>query len=157
TREPAMVNHVMVLNIVAADKNQRPAYVAVTVPDHHGLDSRLVLEGLVLRVEPDGFKGGQGVVAFDRGWIGPTRMRRNLYEVFKYRGLYDESGNLLSHPFKDDNARRLTQNYMAAHMQLAFEERRAGQYALAMDELRRASRMAPNFSQAIGLLGMFQL
>jgi tetratricopeptide (TPR) repeat protein len=157
TGQPEMVNHAMVLNIVAANQNQRPVYIAVTVPDHNGLDARLVSEGLVLRVEPDGFKGDPRVVSTDRGWMDTTLVRRNLYEVFKYRGLYDESGNLLPHPYKDDNARRLTQNYMVAHMQMAFEAQRTGQFARAMDELRRVSRMSPDVPQATGLLGMFQL
>jgi hypothetical protein len=154
--QPAMVNHVMVVNIVAAAANRRPVYIAVTVPDHHGLDTRLVSEGLVLRVEPEGYKGSSGVVESDGAWIDPAKIKNNLYGVFKYRGLYDDKWNILSHPYKDENARRLTQNYVVAHMQLAFEQQRAGQYGPAMDELRVVSRMAPDFSQPRALLGIFQ-
>jgi hypothetical protein len=155
--QPAMVNHVMVLNIVTATATQRPVYVAVTVPDHHGLDPRMVSEGLVLRVEPADFKGSPGVVPSDRGWIDPAAIKHNLYDVFKYRGLYDANWNLLPHPYKDENALRLTQNYMVAHMELAFEEQRQNRYPEAIAELHRVSHMAPTFTQPTALLGMFQL
>ena len=154
TNQPEMVNHWMVLDILKANQDKKPAYIAVTVPDHHGLDSLMVAEGLVLRVYPDtvrnasfGFTG--------RNYMDAEKIRHNLYEVFLYRNLFDKDGNYVVHPYKDENARRLSQNYAAAHQQLAYEYRRQKKYDQAIAELGYVNRMFPDFSPVEGVMGLF--
>src|SRR5262249_2294349 len=104
------VNTWMVRNILRHDHGGKPAYLAVTVPNHMGLEGRMSLEGVVYRIYDD------SVSTKDR--IDTLRTRENLYQVFQYQGLFDHQGNYLPVPYKDENAYRLTQNYAAAHLQL---------------------------------------
>jgi tetratricopeptide (TPR) repeat protein len=149
TGQPEAVSNWMVRNIMAANHGplEKPAYLAVTVPNHAGLDNRLKLEGLVYRVYDDTV-----TVRIDT-----TAVRRNMYEVFRYNGLFDKDGNYLDKPYKDDNAYRLTQNYAAAHLQLAFRYRLDGRRAEAIKELERILRMYPGFPATRAALGMFYL
>jgi len=146
---PEAVSNWMVRNIMAANHGpgEKPAYLAVTVPNHAGLDNRLKLEGLVYRVYDD-------TVAVR---IDTTATRKNLYQVFRYHGLFDKDGNYLDKPYKDDNAYRLTQNYAAAHLQLAFRYRLDGRRPEAIHELERILRMYPGFPATRAALGMFYL
>jgi tetratricopeptide (TPR) repeat protein len=157
TGEPELVNHRMVHNILEANQGRRVPYFAVTVPDHHGLDPRMVFEGLVLRIEPEGYQGAPGVVPSGRSWMDSARVRQNIYETFRYRNLFDADGNFLARPYKDDNSRRLTQNYASAHMQLAYAYRREGRHPQAVAEVERVLRMFPEFPQVEGVLGVFYL
>lgn len=148
---PEQVSAWMVRNILAANLeaglDKRPAYLAVTVPNHMGLDPRLSLEGLVFRVHDD-------TVA---ARLDTTAIRRNLYEVFRYSNLYTEDGTYIEKPYKDENAYRLTQNYAAAHMQLGFRYRLDGRRTEAVAELERILRMYPTFPAVRPALGMFFL
>ena len=146
---PEAVNTWMVRNIFRANigAKQKPAYIAVTVPNHMGLDPRLQLEGLVYRVHDDS-------VAVR---IDTSAVRRNMYQVFHYRGLFTADGTYLDKPYKDENAYRLTQNYAAAHMQLGFRYRLDGRKQEAVAELERITRMYPTFPAVRPALGMFYL
>jgi TolA-binding protein len=157
TGQPEAVNHVMVLNILEANRGRLPGYLAVTVPDHHGLDSLLANEGLVFRIERPGFAGRPGLMRSGANWADVQALRRNLYERFLYRGLFDERGEFLERPYKDENARRLTQNYANAHMQLAYDYKRRGQHEQAIAEVERILRMFPGWTQIEGFLGVFIL
>ncbi len=149
--QPEQVSAWMVRNIMAANfapgGPARPAYLAVTVPNHHGLDPRLTLEGLVYRIAADS--------AASR--MDTTLTRRNLYEVFRYDGLFAADGTYLDKPYKDENAYRLTQNYAAAHLQLGFRYRQDGRRAEAIAEMERILRMYPAFPAVRPALGMFLL
>jgi tetratricopeptide (TPR) repeat protein len=148
------------------------------VPDHHGLDSVMVAEGLVLRVYPDTIKQGndggylRGATPANehllpagirpgpfgwtgRNWMDSEKIRKNLYDVFLYRNLFAKDGSYITHPYKDDNARRLAQNYAAAHQQLAYEYRRQRKYDNAIAELDYVNRMYPDFSPVEGVKGLF--
>jgi tetratricopeptide (TPR) repeat protein len=147
--EPEAVNTWMVRNIMRANKGpvEKPAYLAVTVPNHMGLDGRMKLEGLVYRVYDDSV----GVK------IDTAAVRKDLYEIFKYRGLFTADGTYLDKPFKDENAYRLTQNYAAGHLQLGFRYRMDGRRKEAVAELERILRMYPTFPAVRPALGMFYL
>ena len=151
TGQPEQVSSWMVRNILAANSgagvDQRPAYLAVTVPNHHGLDSLMSLEGLVYRVHEDSVAAR----------LDTLRTRKNLYEVFRYDGLYAPDGSFLEKPYKDQNAYRLTQNYAAAHLQLAFRYRVDGRRREAIAELERILRMYPTFPAVRPALGMFYI
>jgi tetratricopeptide (TPR) repeat protein len=147
--QPENVNTWMVRNIMRANTGakERPAYLAVTVPNHMALDKRLKLEGLVFRIYPDSV----GVK------IDTTEMRKDLYQVFRYRGLFTNDGTYLDKPYKDENAYRLTQNYASGHLQLGFRYRLDGRRAEAVAELERIMRMYPTFPAVRPALGMFYL
>jgi tetratricopeptide (TPR) repeat protein len=151
TGQPEQVSSWMVRNILAAKLvagvDQRPAYLAVTVPNHMGLDPRMTLEGLVYRVHDD-----STAVRIDT-----TLVRKNLYEVFRYDNLYTPDGTYIPVPYKDVNAYRLTQNYAAAHLQLGFRYRLDGRRDEAIRELERVLRMYETFPAARPALGMFYL
>jgi tetratricopeptide (TPR) repeat protein len=156
TGQPTAVNDAMVQNILATNLSTRPVYLAVTVPNHHGLDDRLVLEGLVMRVSPEPVVAGATIGFTGKNWLDIGRTDENLYRKFQYRSLFDDNGNWLAVPYKDENTRRMSQNYGAAHLQLAYEYRRRGEYDKAIAELQRILRMFPDYPVA-GLLGLFYL
>jgi len=149
--QPEQVSAWMVRNILAANfapgATPDPAYLAVTVPNHHGLDARLTLEGLVYRIAADSVASR----------MDTTLTRKNLYEVFRYDGLFGPDGTYLDKPYKDQNAYRLTQNYAAAHLQLGFRYRQDGRRAEAVAEMERILRMYPTFPAVRPALGMFML
>src|SRR5262245_4624754 len=94
---PERVTLLMVRNSLtahsAAGADGRQAYLAVTVPNHMGLDPRMSLEGLVYRVYDDSVAAR----------IDTMKVRHNLYDVFKYDGLYAKDGTFLTKPYKDEN------------------------------------------------------
>ena len=147
--EPEAVNTWMVRNIMRANKGpaKKPAYLAVTVPNHMGLDGRMQLEGLVYRIYDDSVSVK----------IDTAAVRKDLYEIFRYRGLFTEDGTYLDKPYKDENAYRLTQNYAAGHLQLGFRYRMDGKRKEAIAELERILRMYPTFPAVRPALGMFYL
>jgi Protein O-mannosyl-transferase TMEM260-like len=133
----------------------RPVYFTVTSPDHFGLDSLLALEGLVWRIAP-GQAGRDSSLGWNgTSWIDAARTRDNLDRVFLYRGLFDADGRLLARPYKDPHSLAMTQNYAAARMELAWDDRRRGDLARGIDDLQRVDRMYPDFPPAQGLLGLF--
>jgi hypothetical protein len=157
TGEPVAVNDAMVQNILGSNLGTRPVYIAVTVPNHHGQDERLVLEGLVMRVSPEPVAPGPTIGFTGRTWFDLARTRENLYEKYRYENLFADDGSWMDKPYKDENARRMVQNYGQAHLNLAYEYRRRGDYPHAVGELERILRMFPSFPQVNGLLGLFYL
>jgi tetratricopeptide (TPR) repeat protein len=146
---PEAVSGWMVRNILANNTgaSEKPVFLAVTVPNRMGLDNRLTLEGVVYRIADDS--------TAQRVNIDVTR--HNLYDVFLYRGLFAKDGTFLEKPYKDTNAYRLTQNYAAAHLQMAFTLRQQGRIREAIPELERILRMYPGFPAVRPALGMFYL
>ena len=145
-------NQFMVRHIVDVDRDgnrgwKKQPYFAVTVPEHMGLDKNFTLEALVYRVNPD-TTGPE---------IDVAATRKNLYEVFKYRGLFTADGSWDSTVYKDENASTLSRNYAAAHLQLAFHYRRRGQIASAIGEMERVARMFPDYLEVLIPLGGFYL
>lgn len=95
----------MILNIIAANRWQRPIYFAVTVPRSNllgELSDFMRMDGLVLRLVP--FKNWE---------ISPDHLARNLKDVYQYRGLDDPT------VYYNDNIKGLLQNYRTAYVQLA--------------------------------------
>ncbi len=100
------VQDVMIIDIVRANKWQRPIYFAVTVSNSNmlGLQDYLTMEGLAFRLTPE--KGNR---------INPEKLRYNL--LVNYRDHYRNLDNPKVH--YDDNVYRLLQNYRSAFLQLA--------------------------------------
>jgi len=110
-----LVQDRMVLNIIAANRFERPIYFAVTVSPQNmlGLDNRrgkpefknyLRMDGLAFRVMPYG-----GPV---NGFISPQKLHTNLFEKFQYRNLDNPE------VFYNNNIVGLLQNYRSAFLRL---------------------------------------
>ena len=141
-----MVHHIMQQNRTADGWKKQP-YWAVTVPNHYGYDPNFSLEGLVYRVstEPAGEE------------VDVAMTEKALYEQFKYRGLFLDDGTWDPAVYKDENASTLSRNYAAAHLQLAFHYRRAGDLPRAINEMERVARMFPDYSEVLIPLGGFYI
>ena len=102
----------MVVNIVDANKWQKPIYFAVTVSDDNlmGLGPYLKMQGLAYRVMP------QTVPEGDR--LDIARTVHLLDNVYKFRGLGDGSARL------NDTSEKLLSNYAASYIQIALTLRR---------------------------------
>jgi len=100
------VQDFMILNILYANQWRKPLNFAVTVSDDNkiNLDNYLRMDGLTFKVVP-----------MDGEVLARDLIRKNLFEIFKYRGLDDPSVNY------DDNVIGLLQNYRAAFLRLAQE------------------------------------
>ncbi len=131
-----LVKDIMVQYILADNALERPIYLAVTVPDQMDLEKFLVMEGLAFRITPE--EGEPERVDVEKTW-------KNLTEVFKYRGLLDDEGYFDTTVYKDKNARKLVQNYVAAYVRIAHNHLREGRDDDALDALERARRMNPSF------------
>ncbi len=150
------VRDLAVVHILSQNRWRRPVYFAVTVPNDGllGLDTRsqLVMEGMVWRVVPE-------PVALD---VDEERLRNNLENVFLWRGLLDEHGDLDKSIYRDENTMKLSQNYAVAYMQLGRAVEARARKALTdgdeatyddltreeIDLLERAAVFQPGFSYA---------
>jgi DNA-binding SARP family transcriptional activator len=142
-----MVRHIMQQNRKPDRGWKLQPYWAVTVPNHYGFEPNFSLEGLVYRVNPDSTGNDLDLAATEKA----------LYEQFQYRGLFLEDGTWDPSVYKDENASTLSRNYAAAHLQLAFHYRRAGNMPRAISEMERVSRMFPDYTEVLIPLGGFYL
>lgn len=95
----------MILNILAANKWRRPIYFAVTVPRSNMLGelaNYFRMDGLVMKMVP--FKNWE---------ISPTNLKKNLFEVYKYRNLNNPK------VYFNWNIKSLLQNYRTGFLELA--------------------------------------
>ncbi len=138
TNEPVYVKDMAVRQIVSREYGKRPIYVAVTVPELMGMESRLVMKGLVFELE-DSLKGAQSEERID-----PDQTLYNLEHVYKYRGLLRPDGTYDNSVYKDDNASRLVQNYSAAYLRAAEEKADQGDEKTSMAAINAAAQIAPN-------------
>ncbi len=142
-----MVHHLLETAKQGANGWSMQPYFAVTVPEHYGYDKYFTLEALVDRVNRDTTEGTLDVPA----------MHHNLYEVFKYRGLFKPDGSQDKSVYKDDNAITLSRNYAAAHIQLALYYHHHDQLPAAIAEMERVERMFPDFTEVLVPLGSFYM
>ncbi len=142
-----MVGHMIEHTATGPNGWRVQPYFAVTVPEHYGLDKYFALEGLVYRVNRDTLQGSLDV----------ERTRHNLYDVFRYRGLFTADGSWDPKVYKDENAATLSRNYAAAHMNLAYHYRNARDYDHAIAEMERVERMFPDYPEALIPLGGFYM
>jgi len=145
--EIVLVKDMMVEHILEVNQD-RTIYLAVTVPDQMDLEKRLVMEGLVFRVDDE--EGETDRIDVEKTW-------KNLREVFLYRGLLDEQGNYDESVYKDDNARKLVQNYVAAYVRCAHYWLRNHDDDRALAALDYAGRINPAFSGVLYTKGYLWL
>jgi len=131
-----MVKDIMVRQILAQHLGERPIYLAVTVPDQMDLENYLVMEGLVFRFDSE--EGEPERLDVERTWT-------NLRETFLYRGLLDEDGYYDDTVYKDENTRKLIQNYVAAYVRIAHHFLRENNDEKALEALDYAHRINPAF------------
>ena len=142
-----MIDHITQVDRRPNDGWIKQPYFAVTVPEHMGLDKQFTLEGLVYRVQTDTLHSDIDIEA----------TRHNMYDVFKYRGLFFADGTWDSTVYKDENASTLSRNYAAAHLQLAFEYEKSKDLPKAINELERVERMFPGYVDVLVPLGKFYM
>ncbi|MBN2542994.1 DUF2723 domain-containing protein [bacterium] len=101
-----------------------PIYFAVTVSPSNKLNYEpfLSMEGLVYKLTTD--KG--------KRQVGKEMMKENLFKVYKFRGLADTT------IYKDDNSKKLLQNYTTAFMTLALQQKQDGELAEAIETMEYA-------------------
>jgi hypothetical protein len=143
TGQVVWVKDVAVRDMIATNAYKRPVYLAVTVPDQMGLEKQMTLEGLVYRIQA---KPGAPELDLDK-------IVRNLYSVFKFRGLLDSKRNFDTSVYKDENAMRLVQNYSAAHVQIAYQLQTMNHLPQAIKVLEDARKISPDFPGLLEYLG----
>jgi len=152
-----------IVRAVREQGDKKPVYFAVTVDNLLGFDDQLQLEGLVFRLLPAAAL--QDSTALERGGDVPrprrdpandvnlAETRRNLEEVYRYRGLLGEDGQLDPDVFRDENERKLITNYAAAWARMALAYRDRGDIDEAIACLKRAIVIAPDYDPIVGGLG----
>jgi hypothetical protein len=143
-----MVRHLVETSRQPQGKWIKQPYFAVTVPEQMGYTPYFSLEALCYRINPDSTSNPR---------LDVERTRHNLYDEFKYRGLFLADGAWDTLVYKDENASTLSRNYAAAHLQLAFHYRKSGRLDLAIAEMQRVERMFPDWVEAVMPLGSFYL
>jgi len=120
---------IMVYNIVKWNNWERPIYFAITVAEENkiGLDPYLRMEGMVFKLVKT--KGADQ--------IDIEKTRRNVDEVYRYRGLTDPK------VYKDSNTLKLLSNYRAVHLQLANAYLKRGQMEEARQVIRSCGERVP--------------
>jgi hypothetical protein len=142
--EGLRVQDLMVLDILFANRFNRPIYFAITVsPDNTvGLSRYLRMDGLVSKL----------VSVPDIG-LSNKHIHENLFKNYKFRNL--NNPNVVY----DDNIRRLTQNYRSLYLQLAdyFRSRRHQQDGPALHTYFNDAYPAMNDDQrALSILDRMQ-
>jgi len=131
TKRVMRIQDMMVENILLANQWRYPFYFARTVPSSNrvGLDDHVVREGLVDRVVPE--KG--------KDMIDPERYHKNLWEVYRYRGLADMD------VYKDETTVGLLMNYSERFIELAEYYLKNDQREKAKAELEKAVEVLPDY------------
>ncbi len=126
-RRMLRLQDVMIVKIIDWTAWEQPVYFATTVPDENlvGLKEHLEMEGMVYRL-----------VREKARLIHPERTRRNLFEVYKYRGVTDPEVH------RSETAQNLLVNYQAALLQLAEAYRVAGREEEAYEVLKWSEETA---------------
>ncbi|MCR4437575.1 MAG: DUF2723 domain-containing protein [bacterium] len=123
------VQDYMILRILYDNQWRRPVYFAVTVSNDNKLNlfNYLRMDGLCFKVVT---VPGEYQIAVDR-------LRKNLFEVFRYRSLADPT------VYFNDNVKGLLQNYRAAFLRLATEYARAQRHAEMLEALDKMEQVMP--------------
>jgi len=146
--------------------NERPLYFAVTVDDMMGMDPYLKLQGLVFRFDsalPS--RSGQDSLSTARPGDVPSvsqttidnvdlaTTRRNLEELYRYRGLLTEDGTLDGSVYRTDNESKLSTNYAAAWARMAIAYRQKQDLESAVECMKRALDIAPDYDPIVSSYG----
>ncbi len=118
-----------------------PVFFAVTVaPDNKvGYDPYLRMEGLVYRV----------TTTENGPKVDIPRMRYNIFERYKYRGLKDST------IYKDENSIKLLQNYTTGFITLAYEYRKRNDTTGVLETMEKMNEVLPFDWRASSFSGEF--
>ena len=122
------VQDIMILNILYANRWQKPIYFAVTVSDDNkvNLNKYLRMDGLTFKLVP-----------YEGQYISSEKLEKNLVEIFRYRGLDDPTVHY------DDNIVGLLQNYRAAFLRLIHQYLQEGKMDRMVEMLDKMEQAMP--------------
>jgi tetratricopeptide (TPR) repeat protein len=150
-----------IINTVFENNEPRPIYFAVTVDDLMDLERVLRLEGLVFRLELE--RAREALASGDSTQMGLANdvnlevTRKNLTEVYRYRGLLLPDGSLDPNVFRDSNEEKLVTNYAAAWARMALAYRDEGNFPESIQCMKNAIKITPNYDPIVGSLGSILL
>lgn len=147
--EQIITKDLAVARIIDQEYGKRPIYIAVTVPDVMGLEPRMVMEGLVFRIEDP--------IPDQPERLDLERTLHVVHDVYRFRGILEPDGTHDYDVYKDENARRLTQNYSAALIQAADEQFNRNDRQGALGSIRLAHEISPNSNAIDYSLGVLYL
>ena len=106
-------NHLMILDLLATNKWERPLYYAITVSSDNylNLDNYFQMEGLAYRIVPFAEQGDM----FSRGSINTDIMFDNMVNKFRWGGV--ENPDL----YLDENVTRMLGNFRSSFARLALQ------------------------------------
>ncbi len=128
---PVYVSEQVADDLIATNRWERPIYYAITCRRDYMRDPR-ALEGLVYRLLEEAH--GEEVDA--------EKCRENLYQVYSYKGLLDERGEV-AQGLDPDMERILCWDYSAIHFQMGQVLKKRGELAAASKEFEQAIRFSP--------------
>ncbi|MCK4957521.1 MAG: DUF2723 domain-containing protein, partial [Candidatus Cloacimonetes bacterium] len=119
-----------VLQIIKDNYGKRPIYFAVTTPAAIGFENHLQNEGMVDRL----------VSSTAPNQFNIERLISNIDSVYSYRGIFDDK------IYKDENMKRLLNNYGAAFMNASRYYHTTDDYSNAIKYLEKTLQFAPGNS-----------
>lgn len=143
--EIVYVKDLAIRELVNENAWKRPIYFAVTIADLMGLDEqkRLGLEGLVFRLSEEEREQ----------LVDVAKCEENLWSVYRYRGILDESGDLDEKISRNANQKKLISNYSVAFSRLAVQQRNDGNYEEAIRAMEVAGNITPGYRVYEALMG----
>ncbi len=144
-----MVKDLASFDIVRTNAYRKPIYFAVTVADMMDFDKQqqLSLEGLVFKVSE----------TKQEKTVDSDKTVENLTKKYNYAGILNAAGELDGTMYRDDNATKLISNYAAAWARIAFERRQAGDKEGAIEALRNAGKISPDYRPYLVAMGALLL
>jgi tetratricopeptide (TPR) repeat protein len=123
------VQDYMILNILYANKWQKPIYFAVTVSDQNkvNLQKYLRMDGLAFKMVP-----------YDGDFLSTEKLEKYLFDTFQYRNLSNPA------VYYNENIVGLLQNYRAAFLRLAHEYMGRKQYDKMDHALDQMEKFMPS-------------
>jgi len=135
TQRAVYLKDMAVHRAIEREYGRRPIYFAATVPDLMGLEDRLVMQGVAFELGAPGAGAGGGIDA-----DLTIRLARDTY---RFRGLLKPDGTSDESVYKDENTRRLTQNYAAGLVRAAQVKLEEGDVESAETAMRLAGNLTP--------------
>ena len=126
--EVMYVKDLAILQIIKDNFGKRPIYFAVTVPDIPEYHDYLMNEGMVYRL----------VSSKGKDQLNPDRIMANIDSVYSYRSIFDKS------VYKDENMKRLLNNYGSGYFNLALYFRDKQDYGKAIKYMESGLRFFIN-------------
>ncbi|NNE44602.1 MAG: tetratricopeptide repeat protein, partial [Gemmatimonadetes bacterium] len=87
------------------------------------------------------------------GDVNLVKTRQNLEDVYQYRGLLTEDGELDPDVYRDVNESKLITNYAAGWARMALAYRQIGDIDNAIECIERAIKIAPDYDPIVGGYG----